>query len=162
RVTMKTYDALGRLSDQTEPDPDPADNQPAPVTHYSYDPAGNLHLVTDPLGDLTTFEYDTRNRLTDVTDAEGHRTHRDYYSDDNLRSVTDPDGNVTQFTYDPRGRVTSITDPLGKTIQQAYNALERTDTMDRLDRHIHYDYDDLGKLITETWFAAGDASTVNV
>jgi RHS repeat-associated protein len=162
RVTMNTYDALGRLYDQTGPDPDPTDDQPAPVTQYRYDPAGNLHLVTDPLGYTTTLDYDTRNRLTDEIDAEGHRTHREYYSDDNLRSVTDPGGNLTQFEYDPRGRVMTITDPLGKTIQKTYNALQLTDTVDRLGRHIHFDYDDLGMLTTETWFAAGDDSTVNV
>src|SRR5262249_24558250 len=162
RLTLNTYDPLGRLFDQTGPDPDSTDNQPPPVTQYRYDPAGNLHLVTDPLGNITTLDYDTRNRLKDVTDPEGHPTHREYYPDDNLRSVTDPDGNTTLFEYDPRGRVKLITDPLGKTIQQTYNAQQLTDTVDRLGRHIHYDYDDLGMLSTETWFAAGDASTVNV
>ncbi len=38
---------------------------------YGYDADGRLETVTDLRGEVTTYEYDTLNRLTAVVDPEG-------------------------------------------------------------------------------------------
>ena len=43
-------------------DPDGGGALTSPVTEYSYDLAGNLINVTDPLGNITSYDYDNRDR----------------------------------------------------------------------------------------------------
>ena len=74
RVTSTSYeyDALGRQTKVTQPDPDGAGSQTAPETTYSYDAMGNVLAVTDALGNETEYEYEYDNlyRLIKLTEAD--------------------------------------------------------------------------------------------
>ena len=59
---------------------------------YSYDAAGNLISHTDAIGNVTTYSYDGRHRLVQVSDGLG-ATHIDYASPNftvgSIRRATD-------------------------------------------------------------------------
>ena len=42
------------------------------ITTYSYIPMVGVQTITDPKGDIITYEYDTSNRLMSVKDAQGN------------------------------------------------------------------------------------------
>lgn len=100
RVTIFSYDNLGRQILVTLPDPDGSGSLTAPQHSATFDAVGNVLTQTDPLGNVTSFSYDNLNRLL-------------------VRTEPDPDGSgslsapVTSFTYNAVGSLTSLTDPVG-------------------------------------------------
>ena len=139
----------------------------SPTTEYAYDKASNLRFITDPLGNVTEYVYDARNRrITEVLpdpDGAGSLTSPEigYAYDDagQLTSVTDPLGRVTSYQYDALGRMISVTlpDPDGAGGQAApettyaYDAASRLVSMtDALGNVTQYDYDVLDHQIAVT------------
>jgi RHS repeat-associated protein len=104
-VTTYSYDSAGRFSGITYPSGasvkytrdkldrttdvrvKPKATAAEIVTHYEYDPNGNLAEITDPNGGVTGFSYDDADRLT--------------------QRVL-PNGVVTSYGYDSRDRVLSV------------------------------------------------------
>ncbi|HEY3353039.1 MAG TPA: FG-GAP-like repeat-containing protein [Polyangia bacterium] len=87
------------------------------VSHtFGYDAYGNETVVTDPLGFVTTKEFDPSYHVftTATVNALGHRVEISY---DPVRghptSRSDADGNVTTYTYSALGQVTEIVGPDG-------------------------------------------------
>lgn len=77
-------------------------------TSYTYDLAGRLEAITDPVGMVTTLTYSTSTgRLESVLDPVGRQTRFDHDASGNLVKITDPDMSVREFTYDTRHRMTS-------------------------------------------------------
>ncbi|MBX2850369.1 MAG: hypothetical protein KTR15_01335, partial [Phycisphaeraceae bacterium] len=85
---------------------------------YSYDSAGRLQTTTDPLGRVTTYAYDARDRMKTVT-YEDDSTSEVFYANElaggagNLSNLVvaakDRNDNYTQYRYDGHGRrVTTI------------------------------------------------------
>nr|WP_321402208.1 RHS repeat-associated core domain-containing protein [uncultured Desulfobacter sp.] len=69
----------------------------------------------------STFEYDTKGRLT--TSATGDRTFRYTYDGNGfVDTVTDPNGNTRTFTHDENGRTTRIHRPDSTDIYFSYDA----------------------------------------
>jgi YD repeat-containing protein len=58
----------------------------------------------DPLGDRTTYTYDTHGLLRTVTDPLGQVTTQAYDACNRLCTVTDPLGQVTTYGYDAASR----------------------------------------------------------
>jgi len=115
-------------------------------TDITYDSLNNPTSVIDPMGYLTTYEYDG-TLLTSTTNALGQETSYTYTSGGFLESVTDPLGNTTTYTYDAYGQRTSMTDTLENTWTYAYDSLGRLiDTTDPLGRIQHNEYDIAGRL----------------
>ena len=72
----------------------------------------------------TSFTYDTRGRLTAITQgtAPNDRTYTlTYDTQGYIASITDPLSRTIGFTYDPAGRVTSETLPDGRVIYYTYD-----------------------------------------
>ena len=71
--------------------------------------------MTDPLGRVTTWEYQQPgDRVSRTVDATGAVTTSTYDTRGNLTSTVDPElGKTTQTTPNPNGTVTSVTDPRG-------------------------------------------------
>ncbi|MFB9831444.1 LamG-like jellyroll fold domain-containing protein [Actinoallomurus acaciae] len=115
-ITTTAYDAGGRKVSETQPDYTPLGSS-TPITaaaHWSYDDAGNIAHVIDPLQHDTHYVYD---QLGDVA------------------QVTDPANGVTHNTYDTNGQQLSMTDPTGAQTQATYDFLGRQLTSTVLDRH---------------------------
>lgn len=88
-------------------------------TVYSdYDAYGNIGKITDPNGLVTTFSYNARNKLSQMTvilsGSEGSRVTRYFYDPaGNLDYIVLPKGNVINYGYDVADRMTSITRRIG-------------------------------------------------
>ena len=78
-------------------------------------------LGTSGTGDDSQIVYDALYRLSAVSDAAGHFTTYQYDTRGNIAQISYPGGDVAQFTaYDNSGRLTSQTDPRGIVSQYTY------------------------------------------
>lgn len=160
-VTSHTYDT-NQLKTQTV--------HPGGATEsWTWDTSLRLPLThTDPDGEITTYVWNSNRTLASVTDVMGAVTSYTYDSYGNMLTQTlpDPDGAgplsstvvtytrdaygratsvaaggiTTSSTYDLLGRVTSETDGLGNTTSYVWNALGRIESI------THPDPDDTGVL----------------
>jgi YD repeat-containing protein len=100
-------------------DPDGAGSQSSPVFEYTFDDAGRLTSVTDPLDRVTSYGYDDVARITSITlpdpdDAGSLMSPLYTFAYDaagNLASQSDALGKITSFDYDAMQRLTSVTLP---------------------------------------------------
>jgi RHS repeat-associated protein len=88
----------------------------AATTTFTYDTAGNLTQVTDPLNHTTTTTYDSRNRKKTVTDALNQITTFYYDWASNVIRVDRPDGTMETKSYDELNRVLTDTVPQTATV----------------------------------------------
>ncbi len=138
-INQKTYDALDRVENAT----DPAGRQisitylsntnlPASetiveagggepkTTSYTYDPVGNILSRTDPEMNTTIMTYDEAGNLISRLDPEGRLSTHTYDSLGNLLATTDPDSNTTTFSYNDQGLLSSETDANGVVTSFTY------------------------------------------
>jgi YD repeat-containing protein len=75
--------------------------------------------ITDPLANVTTFEYDTQGNLTTITEPDENlkpeperlKTRMTYNTCGQVLTVTDPLNQTTTFTYTDGGDLATVTDP---------------------------------------------------
>ncbi|NRF68874.1 RHS repeat protein [Aquincola sp. S2] len=80
---------------------------------FTYNAQGKVQSITDPLGRVTTFIYDSSGaQLQQVVDPLGHATRFTYNTLFQLTRKTDRDGRVTTYRY-ANGRPVGITDGTG-------------------------------------------------
>jgi len=122
--TSYTYDALGRLKTVSEDRRDDSTTGLPRVTTYNYDEVGNRDDMILPNGITTNYDYDTLNRLTDVSH----------------------DSTLNLATYD----YTLVADGMRTNISEAIMSVGGTlpDHMDNYTRL--YDYDNLNRLTDES------------
>lgn len=117
RRTEMVYDALDRLTTIIGADPDgPTNPLTSPVTTFTYDAIGRLLTSTNPLGFVTTFDFDDEENTQTIT-------------------LPDPDGagplpaptSITKL--DLAGNLTKLTDPLGRITELGYDKLDRPQTI---------------------------------
>jgi RHS repeat-associated protein len=150
---IDSIDALGQTA---HTDRDLTTNLPLSVTgpcgctegSYEYDDQGNLTKSTDRLGGIKRMEYEpVFNRLTRMTDELGHITSYAYDSHGNMISMTDALGRISSYAYDGFGELTTITDPLGHIKQLAFDAQGNiTSVKDALNDTTAFEYDTVGRL----------------
>jgi RHS repeat-associated protein len=126
--------------------------------HYTWTAAGQVNTVTDPNSGLTTYNYDTTGRLSNIVNADNVTVLKlTYDSADRIQTRTDysayPSGSgyVLTYAYDNLDRVTTITYPDGTTDLYDYTfqsgplmgtpSLELRKHTDRLGRVTTYAYD---------------------
>jgi RHS repeat-associated protein len=154
RESRFVYDELNRVTksiDASNSDPAPACGL-AGVTCFAFDAGGNLIDLTDANGNVTSFDYDERERVTDRTDPLLNAETFSYDGQGNLRFATDRKGQVIEFQYDLANRpikkimqpgqpeeavrdidydlmnnVTSVTDP-DSALAFGYDLLDRLET----------------------------------
>lgn len=144
----------------------------AATTTHDYDLAGNLESVTDPLGRVTSFAYDNRNRKTHQYAPLSRTTRWEYDAAGNVTKVIQPDTTYTRQAYDTMNRVTDawdernqhtgytyhasglvnvITDPNNRTYTHAYDASGRPTSRTYPDASVEsWSYDPAGNRATET------------
>ena len=99
-------------------------------TLYGYDEVGNVTFVQDPRGNITSFEYDARNRRIATRNALFQTTTWNYDTTSNVTRETRPDLSFRRAQYDSMNRV--------------------TDTWGFANEHIHYGRDQAGKVTSLT------------
>lgn len=151
--TRYDYDALGRLTFTTQDDGDqtraiydgmnrvvrridPAGN----TTDYAYDDNNNLvetrttdqptTLAVAPETFLTTYFYDSLNRLTTKVDNLGHTTRYAYDSRDNVVFTSDPNGppsgnSINRRAFAPAATTVNNTNTHGNVTHYTYDGLDR-------------------------------------
>jgi RHS repeat-associated protein len=104
------------------------------ITSYAYDLLNRQTQTTDPKGKLTTTLYDAANNVVQVTDLNVTIT------------------NVSVYQYDALNRRTIYRDPLNHSIQYGYDrANNLTSIWDRAFRRRLLSYDELNRVVTQTW-----------
>lgn len=105
-LTEITYDANGRVSTVTQPAPSAGAARPKRTYTYT---AGQTEVdvagFNPPSGFTERVRYDSRNRITERTEAAGLTTTHSWDAKDRQIASTDPAGLRTTTHYDHRGRV---------------------------------------------------------
>ena len=104
-------DARGRLTEVVE-----YSGNEAYRTRYNYDPEGALIQITDTLGNVRSFAYDSLGRRVSQTDA--HQPGQSH--------------GIWRYQYDNNGNLIQRTDPLNQTVTYVYDELDRVKQEDFL------------------------------
>jgi len=137
------------------------DDNPAPFTVVDGTtwPKSLLLTVTDPLGRVTTFDYDGLGRQIKVTqpDPDGPGGQAPafqatvYDAAGRVLQTSNALGHTTSYAYDPLGRVVFQTDALSGVTSFRYDALgNRLSLTDPVDNTTTWTYDALNRVVQET------------
>ncbi len=99
-----------------------------PVQQISVGANGRINWVrVAGQPNVTTYSYDTRGRVVQETDAEGHLVAKTWYAGVNGNRSRDslPGGRTTTYGYDSFGRLITIDQPGQPTRTIAYDTLNR-------------------------------------
>lgn len=163
RTWTYSYTAAGYLKSATYPDGN--------TESYDYDSQNRMRMVTDPRGNtMVTNTYDTNNRVSQQTYADGTTNTFDYTVNAagqvTQTNVTDENGNVRHAQFNAAGYPLSITDALGKPEAQTRSFARNASTnqvlseTDALGRVTSYQYDPLGNVTRVTKLDGTPSSTV--
>ncbi len=104
------------------------DNAASPQIEYRYDASGNLAIVKDNLRNITTtLEYDLANRLSKITDSQGHAITVGFDAKNRLSGVTEVLKGTTytsSYTYNADNQPATVSAD-GKTHSYTYDLLGR-------------------------------------
>ena len=169
-TTSYIYNARGQVTSKTLPDPDGGGPQAAPVWIYAYCGCGSITSVTDPDGNVTSYNYNNVTGLLESTtspDPDGAGplpalvTSFQYDALGRLIAEVAPGNRATNYEYDGNGNLIKVTlpDPDGDpntgdpapVWEYGYDALNRRIwSEDPYNERTTYTYDSLGRLLTET------------
>ena len=117
---QRSYDALNRL--QTTLDnyngTDAATKNT--TTGYQYDSLDRLTQVTDPSSLITTYGYDGLSNAKSQTSPDTGSTARSFDAAGNVTSKTDARGVVSHYSYDALNRLTGVSYPAQPTLNIVY------------------------------------------
>ena len=98
QATIFTYNTFGQMLTRTN-----AKNETTTLAYGGSVPDGYLASITSPpfnnVSAVTTFIYDSANRVRTVTDSDGYTVTTDYDNLDRPTTNTYPDGTNQQFQY---------------------------------------------------------------
>lgn len=118
-----TFDAMGRLIQRTV-----SAGSVSQTTSFQFDSHDRLTQITDPLNRITTFTY-AADRIIDkpisITDPAGRNTYFVYDKRHRLVQKTDAMGAVTQYAYDSRSNLVSVTDANGNLTSYSFDGNDR-------------------------------------
>lgn len=121
-ITELVFDALGNLTDETDPNTNDTD--------HDYDPLNRLVQTVNELSGITQYGYDKNDKLTSVEAPNGATTTYVYDDLGNLRSLTSSDSGTTTYTYDDAGNRIGETNANSVTVAFTYDALNRLTGVD--------------------------------
>ncbi len=114
RATKMVYDPLGRISS--------IDSPAETTSEFAYDSRGRLTSVTQGTR-VETFSYDSNGRLAAVTDPLNLTQSYTYDGDGRVLTATLADGRVVNYAYDANGNLTSVTPPGSAAHTLGYSAV---------------------------------------
>ena len=118
-----------------------------------------LVRMQDAWGLGLDFGYDSANRLSTITDADGRVT-RATYTNDLLTGLQDPLGHQASFSYDSSNNLVGVTDMAGQGFQYAYNADKRLTSLVAPQQQWSFDHKPPGYVDVDD--GSGDNSRVTV
>jgi RHS repeat-associated protein len=116
----------------------PAPGEKTQTTKYVYASHGEVESMTDPVGHVWKYEYDTYGDRGAEIDPESDKRTWSYNEDSQLTSTVSPRGHVkageeatytTKIERDSQGRPLTITDPLGHTTKYTYDGDGNVETV---------------------------------
>ncbi|WP_444931801.1 RHS repeat-associated core domain-containing protein [Microbulbifer sp. SSSA002] len=155
-----TYNEAGKMETADGPRTDVSD-----ITTYAYDSNNRLTTTTNALGHLESIlEYDGAGRPLKVENSNGVQTHFTYTARGWLETTTVKAASgdlVTTYTYDAVGQVTNIAYPDNSSVTFEYDAARRlTATQNSLGERVEYTLDAAGNIKEEKVFAADGTTLV--
>ncbi|KPV61171.1 hypothetical protein QJ48_01470 [Paenibacillus sp. A3] len=133
----KKYDELGRTIQTIAPD--------QAVEKFYYDENHNLRTYVDRKGQVTTNDYDNRNKLR--SSALGNETIRYDYDAAGKRKFMQDNTGTTNYHYNELGQLDILTYPDGRTIQYSYDRQGNREKMtDPFGYVTAYGYDNRNRL----------------
>jgi len=138
-----TYDALGRITQSTNPD----------STYSSISYSNWVKTTTDENSNYKTEYYDAYGRIIKIEEHNSGQTYTTLYEYDclgNLIKVTDNQNNITQIWYDSFGRKIKMNDPDMGVWSYEYDKLGNlTKQTDAKAQVLTFNYDALNRLTTK-------------
>ncbi|MCZ7648078.1 MAG: hypothetical protein M5U26_22935 [Planctomycetota bacterium] len=133
-------------------------NATGDAVEYAYDNHNNLVETTDAKTQVTTCEYDARDRKVSCTDRNEGVTVWAYDENSNLTALTDAEESTTTFTYDPRNLKVEEVYPghslpgNNELVAFGYDARGRMAfRLDQKEELTEYEYDRVDRLIRRTY-----------
>ncbi|MGW4801509.1 DNRLRE domain-containing protein, partial [Nonomuraea sp. NPDC004297] len=167
RTFTSAYDKADRLTSTTAPAYTPPGGSPITSTvEHAYDVAGQLITTTDPLDNVTTYQYDQLGRQVRVTDpapagqTSGTRVTEYDMAGETLATV-DPTGARATATYDDLGRQITATQIERKPATAAYTTKMEYDDAGRLIKQVVPGQGTSTKTTTFEVNAAGEITKAN-
>ncbi|MFV1966224.1 MAG: hypothetical protein ACC628_12440 [Pirellulaceae bacterium] len=117
-----SHNTDGTVSSITIPDPDGTGPLSAAVTSFSYDTKDRLTTITYPDTKTRTFTYDSADNVLTESDELSEVTTLTYDKLDWLTKVTDREAAETEFAYNAMGLLTKVTDALDNATDYTYNS----------------------------------------
>ena len=123
---------------------------------YGYDAASNRTAMTDPQSGVTTYTYDSLNRLTNFRTRSSHNFGFSYDALSRRTQMTRPNGVNSNYSYDNLSRLLSVLHQVGSTTldgasytyDNAGNRTAKTDYLASVTSN--YTYDNLYQLTQVT------------
>jgi RHS repeat-associated protein len=139
-----TYDAANRVT---------SESLNGKTTNYSYNIPGRTFEMKYPNGKIVQKVYDTRQRLTEVTE-DTHPIALYTYNENNLVTrIQYPENNTEiSYSYDNLNRTTSILSNPGNFLNLVYsydnnNNILSEKNLSNTNLSMNYSYDDMGRLL---------------
>lgn len=145
------YDNAGNLVRKVASGLDPNDLNAG--SFYKYDANGNLVWQKDPVGNVTTWIYDSMNRVVEERDSL-------YWAEKNVDWSAMTDKEILSLISTPTAPAANGVFEPSHTIRYAYDGADNiVGKVDQNGRRISYSYDYLGNKTTETWHDETDDVT---
>ncbi|MFL5744806.1 MAG: RHS repeat-associated core domain-containing protein [Niastella sp.] len=105
------------------------------------------NLVTNSLGETSTYYFDENNLCVQETDHYGNHKYIYYTEDFDIYREIDEAGNITGYAYDEKSRLKEQTLPDGSTLQFLYNDFDQPALIVQPDGSSQsFGYDDMRRL----------------
>ena len=146
--TSNTYDVLGRVLTQSQPDPAATASGGIATTTNTYNAL--VSSTTNAKGQLRTTTRNAQGQVAQITDAHNTTTSYSYDALGQLLS-TNAAGSTTTITYNQRGHKIAMADPSMGAWAYAYNAFgELVYQRDSLNQSATMVYDVLARMTKRT------------
>ncbi|MFI9105535.1 LamG-like jellyroll fold domain-containing protein [Streptomyces fildesensis] len=165
-LTHQSYDDLGRAQSTWQYVYLSPSATTKVQTTTTYNPAGDIASTASITGVTASYTYDHLGQKTSVSDTTGDTTRYTYDLHGDVTKTVLPDGTIQTATYDTAGRKTATADAdkNGNVLRSTSAAYDDNDnlksTKNALQSTVTYDYDALGKLVSQSELATADHSIV--